>query len=145
MAGIGKAIKGFGKALKKAKREIKKTPPVRKEIKAVGKGALIGGVIVSGMEYKKRKARGDYKKSKTDVPEEITALVTGMRKVSKNQKKFNLSGWLDDTVEQAERLDEAVPVLVVKRPGRGAKSLDDTYAVMRLCDLVCLLQDAGYT
>ena len=63
----------------------------------------------------------------------------------KNQKKFNLSGWLDDTVEQAERLDEAVPVLVVKRPGRGAKSLDDTYAVMRLCDLVCLLQDAGYT
>ena len=63
----------------------------------------------------------------------------------KNQKKFNLSGWLDATVEQAERLDEAVPVLVVKRPGRGAKSLDDTYAVMRLCDLVCLLQDAGYT
>ena len=63
----------------------------------------------------------------------------------KNQKKFNLSGWLDDTVKLAERLDEAVPVLVVKRPGRGAKSLDDTYAVMRLCDLVCLLQDAGYT
>jgi len=63
----------------------------------------------------------------------------------KNQKKFNLSGWLDATVEQAERLDEAVPVLVVKRPGRGAKPLDDTYAVMRLCDLVCLLQDAGYT
>jgi len=63
----------------------------------------------------------------------------------KNQKKFNLSGWLDDTVVQAERLDGAVPVLVVKRPGRGAKSLDDTYTVMRLCDLVCLLQDAGYT
>ncbi len=63
----------------------------------------------------------------------------------KNQKKFNLSGWLDDTVEQAERLDDAVPLLVVKRPGKGAESLDDTYAVMRLCDVVRLLQEAGYT
>ena len=61
MAGLGIALRGFGKALKKAKREIKKTPPVRKETKAVGKGALIGGGIVSGMEYKKRKDRGDYK------------------------------------------------------------------------------------
>jgi len=61
MGVVGAALRGFGKALKKAKREIKKTPPVRKEIKAIGKGALIGGVIVSGMEYKKRKARGDYK------------------------------------------------------------------------------------
>jgi Holliday junction resolvase len=62
----------------------------------------------------------------------------------KNQKKFNLSGWLDATVEQAERLDNAVPLLVVKRPGKGAHSLDDTYAVMRLCDLVCLLKEADY-
>ena len=62
----------------------------------------------------------------------------------KNQKKFNLSGWLDDTVEQAERLDNAVPLLVVKRPGKGAQSLEDTYAVMRLCDVVRLLQEAGY-
>jgi Holliday junction resolvase len=63
----------------------------------------------------------------------------------KNQKKFNLSGWLDATVGQAERLSEAVPLLVVKRPGKGAQSLDDTYAVMRLRDLVCLLQESGYT
>jgi Holliday junction resolvase len=62
----------------------------------------------------------------------------------KNQKKFNFSGWLDATVEQAERLDNAVPLLVVKRPGKGAHSLDDTYAMMRLCDLVCLLQEADY-
>lgn len=62
----------------------------------------------------------------------------------KNQKKFNLSGWLDATVEQSERLDNAVPLLVVKRPGKGAHSLDDTYAVMRLCDLVCLLKEANY-
>ena len=63
----------------------------------------------------------------------------------KNQKKFNLSGWLDDTVEQAERLGEAVPLLVVKRPGKGVKATGDNYAVMRLCDLVCLLDEAGYT
>ena len=62
----------------------------------------------------------------------------------KNQKKFDLSGWLDDTVEQAKRLDDAVPVLGVKRPGKGSKSVDETYSVMRLCDLVCLLQEAGY-
>ena len=62
MAGVvGAALRGFGKALKKAKREIKKTPPLRKETKAIGKGALVGGVIASGIEYKKRKARGDYK------------------------------------------------------------------------------------
>ena len=62
----------------------------------------------------------------------------------KNQKKFNLSGWLDATVEQAERLDNAVPLLVVKRPGKGAHSLDDTYAEMRLCDVVSLLKEANY-
>ena len=62
MAGVvGAALRGFGKALKKAKREIKKTPPLRKGTKALVKGALIGGVVASGVEYKKRKARGDYK------------------------------------------------------------------------------------
>jgi hypothetical protein len=62
MAGVvGAALRGFGKALKKAKREIKKTPPLRKGTKAFGKGALIGGAIASGVEYKKRKDRGDYK------------------------------------------------------------------------------------
>ena len=63
----------------------------------------------------------------------------------KNQKTFKLSEWLNGTVEQARKLDNAVPLLAVKRPGKGAQSLDDTYAVMRLCDLVCLLQEAGYT
>lgn len=62
----------------------------------------------------------------------------------KNHKTMNLSGWLNDTVEQAERLDGAVPVLVVKRAGKGEKALGDSYAVMRLEDVVALLQEAGY-
>ena len=33
-----------------------------KRIKAVGKGALVGGAVASGLEYKRRKDRGDYKK-----------------------------------------------------------------------------------
>jgi hypothetical protein len=33
-----------------------------KETKAFGKGALIGGAAASGIEYKRRKDRGDYKK-----------------------------------------------------------------------------------
>ena len=35
-----------------------------KKVKAFGKGALIGGAAVSGLEYKRRKDRGDYKKGK---------------------------------------------------------------------------------
>ena len=69
------------------------------------------------------------------------------RKVSvqcKNQKSFQLSQWLNDTVEQAERLDDAVPALVVKRPGKGEKALGDSYVVMRLDDLIKLLGEAGY-
>lgn len=62
----------------------------------------------------------------------------------KNQRSFDLSGWLNDTVEQAKRLDDAVPILVIKRPGKGEKALGDTYAVMRLDDLVQLLKDAGF-
>lgn len=62
----------------------------------------------------------------------------------KNQKAMNLSGWLNDTVEQAKRLNDAVPVLVVKRVGKGEKALGDSYAVMRLEDLIELLGDAGY-
>ena len=33
-----------------------------KKTKAVGKGALVGGAVASGVEYKRRKDRGDYKK-----------------------------------------------------------------------------------
>ena len=33
-----------------------------KKTKAVGKGALVGGAAASGIEYKRRKDRGDYKK-----------------------------------------------------------------------------------
>ena len=62
----------------------------------------------------------------------------------KNQKKLDFSGWLNATVEQAERLNDAVPVLVVKRAGKGAKAVGESYAVMRLDDLVELLQEAGY-
>ena len=61
MAGLGIALRGFGKALKKAKTEIKKTKPISKKTKSMGKGALIGGAVASGVEYKKRKDRGDYK------------------------------------------------------------------------------------
>jgi hypothetical protein len=62
----------------------------------------------------------------------------------KNQKAFALSQWLNDTVDQAANLGGAVPALVVKRPGKGEKALGDSYAVMRLSDLVELLQEAGY-
>ena len=71
-----------------------------------------------------------------------------LRKVAvqcKNQRQFQLSQWLNDTVEQAERLNDAVPVLVVKRQGKGAKSVGESYAVMRLDDLVSLLEEAHYT
>lgn len=62
----------------------------------------------------------------------------------KNQKAFDLSGWLNDTVEQAKKLNEGLPLLVVKRPGKGEKALGDSYAVMRLEDMVRLLQEAGF-
>lgn len=65
----------------------------------------------------------------------------------KNQKKFDLSGWLNDAVSQAQQEEvggNALPVLVVKRPGVGEKSLGDTYAILRLEDLTSLLKDAGY-
>lgn len=63
----------------------------------------------------------------------------------KNDKSFNFSGWLNDTVQQAERLSGALPVLVVKRQGKGAKAVGESYAVMRLDDLVDLLGEAKYT
>jgi Holliday junction resolvase len=63
----------------------------------------------------------------------------------KNQKSFSLSAWLNDTVEQADNLGGALPALVVKRPGKGEKALGDSYVVMRLSDLVSLLQEADYS
>lgn len=63
----------------------------------------------------------------------------------KNDKSFNISGWLNDTVEQAKRLDDAVPALVVKRKGKGEKALGDSYVVMRLDDLIALLKEASYS
>ena len=62
----------------------------------------------------------------------------------KNQKTFKLSEWLNDTVDQAARLDNALPILVVKRPGKGEKALGDSYAVMRLSDIIVILKDAGF-
>jgi len=75
----------------------------------------------------------------------------------KNQKTFKLSEWLNDTVDQASRLDEvpttvsdkdfvrsALPLLVVKRPGKGEKALGDSYAVMRLSDIITILKDSGF-
>lgn len=63
----------------------------------------------------------------------------------KNQKTFNLSGWLNATVEQAARLDDAVPVLIVKRPGKGKSAVSDNYVVMRLEDLVDLLKWGNFS
>lgn len=63
----------------------------------------------------------------------------------KNDKSFNFSGWLNDTVEQAKRLNNALPSLVVKRKGKGEKALGDSYVVMRLDDFIDLLGDAGYS
>ena len=62
----------------------------------------------------------------------------------KNQKALKLSEWLNDTVEQAERLDGALPILVAKRSGKGKKALGESYVVMRLDDLIGLLKDADY-
>lgn len=62
----------------------------------------------------------------------------------KNQRTFQLSQWLDDTVEQAKNKGDAVPTLVVKRPNKGVNALGDSYVVMRLSDLVDLLKEAGY-
>lgn len=63
----------------------------------------------------------------------------------KNQRKLNLSGWLDATVEQASKLGKSMPALVVKRAGKGEKALGDTYVVMRLDDFVTLLKEGGYS
>ena len=66
----------------------------------------------------------------------------------KNQRSFDLSGWLNATTTQAQQEEvgpNAVPLLVVKRPGVGEKNLGDTYAVMRLEDAVSLLREAGYS
>jgi len=62
----------------------------------------------------------------------------------KNQKSFDLSGWLDATVEQAARLDGAVPALVVKRPRKGKSAVGDNYVVMRLDDFISLLKVGGF-
>ncbi len=82
-----------------------------------------------------------------------TGDINGIRNTSKkqvavqckNQKSFALSQWLDDTVDQAANLGGAVPALVVKRPGKGEKAVGDSYAVMRLSDLIELLKEAGYS
>jgi Holliday junction resolvase len=63
----------------------------------------------------------------------------------KNQKSFSLSEWLDDTVAQAGRLRDGLPVLVVKRPRKGVAALGESYAVMRLDDVVRLLKDADFS
>lgn len=65
----------------------------------------------------------------------------------KNQRKYDLSGWLNDTVAQAQQEEvghNALPILVVKRPGIGEAKIGETYAVMRLEDLTAVLKEAGY-
>jgi hypothetical protein len=66
----------------------------------------------------------------------------------KNQRTFKLSEWLNATVEQSENNEydasPPVPILVVKRPGVGEKNVGDNYAIMRLSDLVLLLEESNY-
>ncbi len=62
----------------------------------------------------------------------------------KNQKSFKLSEWLNATVEQASKLKRGVPLLVVKRPGKGAAAIGESYAIMPLEEMLKLLKDAGY-
>ena len=65
----------------------------------------------------------------------------------KNQKRIDFSGWLNDAVSQAQQEEvggNALPILVVKRPGVGEKTLGETYAILRLEDLSSLLKEAGY-
>ncbi len=66
---VFKTIQGLRKKPYKGAKEnldkiYKKTGIDYKTVKAFGKGALIGGAVVSGLEYKRRKDRGDYKKGK---------------------------------------------------------------------------------
>ena len=63
---------------------------------------------------------------------------------AKNQKAFKLSEWLNDTVKQASKLHMGVPLLVVKRPGKGAAAVGESYAVMRLEDMLLLLKEAHF-
>lgn len=75
----------------------------------------------------------------------------------KNQKAFDLSGWLNDTQEQKQNKlkrvkerqeladdDDAIGVLLVKRPKVGVKNFHKTYAVLELGDLTKLLRLAGF-
>ena len=78
---------------------------------------------------------------------DINGVQSGNRQVAfqcKNQKAFSFSEWLNDTVDQANNLGNALPALIVKRPGKGAQATGESYAVLRLCDLVDLLKEAGY-
>lgn len=66
----------------------------------------------------------------------------------KREKKFDLSGSLNDAVSQATQDavgGDALPILLQKRPGVGVKSFGRTYAVLQFEDLVQLLKDAGYS
>lgn len=81
---------------------------------------------------------------------EQTTTISGTTSVKKaciqckNQKALKFSEWLNDTVEQAKRLDDGLPILIAKRAGKGKKALGDSYAVMRLDDLIELLKEADY-
>jgi hypothetical protein len=59
----------------------------------------------------------------------------------KNHKTLDISGWLKETEQERQNANAQHGILVVKRrygdPG-------DQYAIMRLDDLVHLLQEAGY-
>jgi hypothetical protein len=63
---------------------------------------------------------------------------------AKNQARTDLAGWVDQAVRQRRAL-LSFPVVVAKRRGRA--SAGEGYAVMRLSDLLDLLEggrDAGW-
>lgn len=76
---------------------------------------------------------------KTEVPYKEVAIQC------KNQKSFKLSEWLNATVSQASKLPRGIPLLVVKRPGKGEKALGESYAIMPLEDMLKLLKDAEFS
>lgn len=76
---------------------------------------------------------------KTEVPNREMAIQC------KNQKSFKLSEWLNATVEQASKLPRGIPLLIVKRPGKGEKALGESYAIMPLEELLKLLKEAQFS
>lgn len=70
--------------------------------------------------------------------------VTGIRGVcieAKNARRHELGPWLDETIREAARGPDDLPVLAVKRSGHGAHG---AYAIVPMRAFAELLIRAGY-